>query len=63
MNLDIVLDQYAEFAIESSEPKSKASIHLAGYHVPDETHSHEEDIKEEDDEGVEFDGEPISMHP
>lgn len=46
-NLDIVLDQYAEFSVKTNAPQNaQGSIHLIGYHVI-ENEQEEEDGDEE----------------
>lgn len=49
-NLDLVLDSYTEFSLAPKNKQSKASLHLAGYLIPEEEGSMEDD--EDDEEGT-----------
>ena len=57
-NLDVLLDQYSELSVQSNQKKTSTSIHVTGYHAPDEPQvmmrgddEEEEDIDDEDFEG------------
>lgn len=47
-NLDLILDSYTEFSLATKSKGSKASIHLAGYLIPEGEEGHELEDGEDD---------------
>lgn len=47
-NLDLILDSYTEFSLETKAKSTKASIHLAGYLITESGEVEDTDDEEED---------------